>query len=280
MNRFALLLVTLVVLVLAPIAPAKRAAAPNPIQRAFQADVVVVGKITAIEKESVEAAESPGAAKIAHKIAVIKVETSLAGAANLTHVKVGFVPQDPNAPRRGGPIAFALSENREALFFLTKHSSGQFYTFNWMSNPVDATAENFKESIANVKKAFAVVADPAKALKAEKAEDRTFAVLAMIMKHRTAPNAGEVALEKLAVEESRSILKGLAEADWSKFDPALPAPASAFYMLAISTVDGWVPPKPGQAGTDFNAELKKSFATWLDGPGKDYRINKLVAKTK
>ena len=42
-----------------------------------------------------EVADAPGGAKIAHKIAVIKIETGLSGAANQTHVKVGFVPPRP-----------------------------------------------------------------------------------------------------------------------------------------------------------------------------------------
>ena len=100
-----------------------------------------------------------------------------------------------------------------------------------MASPVDATAENFKISVANVKKTYAVLAEPEKALKADR----------------------------------------------SKFDPNLPAPSNLFYMLGLTTEDGWAPPKP-QPGADFNEELRKAFAKWLDGPGKDYRINKMVKK--
>ena len=274
----ALLFAPLILAVFAPLSSAKRIAAPpNPIQRAFQADVVVVGKVTAIEKETVEVADAPGAAKIAYAIAVIKVETGLSGAANLTHVKVGFVPPAPNAPPRRGAPSVALEAKQEGLFFLTKHSSGQFYTFNWMASPVDARAENFKTSVANVKKAYAVLAEPEKALKAEKLEDRTFAAVALILRYRSTPQVGEVVLEKVPAAESTPILKSLAEADWSKFDPNLPAPSNLFYMLGLTTEDGWAPPKP-QPGADFNEELRKAFSKWLDGPGKDYRINKMVKK--
>ena len=277
MRSLALLAVPAIILVLAPVAPAKRAAAPNPIQRAFQAEVVVVGKVSAIEKETVEAAESPGAAKIAHTIAVVKVDESISGAANLTHVKVGFVPADPNAPRRGGPAALAV--NQEALFFLSKHPSGQFYAFNWMSSPVDATAENYKATIASVKKAFEVVSDPAKALKAEKPDARAFAASVLVIKNRTVPNGGEVGIEKMSVEESHRILAAFAESDWAKYDPILPAPASVFYMLGLTAEDGWAAPKP-QPGADFNAELHKAFAKWVEGAGKEYRMNKMVVKVK
>src|SRR5690349_11243173 len=135
MRRF--LLVALVAVLAVTAAPAKRVAAPpNPVQRALAAEVVVVGKVTAIEKEAVELPPAPDAPnKVAYKVAVVKVEAGLAGADNLTHVKVGFVPVG-GPPRGFGPVA--LTEGQEGLFFLTKHPSGQFYTFNWMAPPVDA----------------------------------------------------------------------------------------------------------------------------------------------
>ena len=279
MRSLALIAVPAFVLVLVPSASGKRIAAPNPIQRAFQAEVVVVGKVSAIEKETVEVAESPSAAKIAHTIAVVKVDESISGAANLTHVKVGFVPADPNAPRRSGAATAALAVNQEALFFLSKHPSGQFYVFNGMSSPVDATAENYKATIASVKKAFEVVSDPAKALKAEKPDARAFAASVLVIKNRTVPIGGEVGIEKMSVEESHRILAAFAESDWAKYDPILPPPASVFYMLGLTAEDGWAAPKP-QPGSDFNAELHKAFAKWVEGAGKEYRMNKMVVKVK
>src|SRR6478672_9427838 len=93
MRRSALLFVPLVLAVFAPLTPAKRIAAPpNPIQWAFQAEVVVIGKVASFEKETVEVADGPGKVKLAHRIAIIKVDSGLSGAANLTHMKVGFIP--------------------------------------------------------------------------------------------------------------------------------------------------------------------------------------------
>lgn len=277
MQKLSWLAVPLVVAAFAPFTPAKRIAAPpNPVQRALQSEAVLTGKVTAIEKEPVEVEEVKGSPKMPFKVAVIKIETALAGAANMTHIKVGF-PANA-APGRGrGPVV-ALEENQEGVFFLTKHPSGQFYTFNWMTGPVFTADENYKATLANVKKALAAVADPGKALKSEKAEDRSFAAIALILKYRSAPQTGgEIGLEKIAADDSKLILKGLSEANWSKFDPSLPPPSNAFYMLGLTQEDGWVQPK-GQPGTDFNDELRKAFTTWLEGPGKDYRINKFVRK--
>jgi len=274
MNKF--LLVPLILAAFATVSPAKRIAAPpNPVQRAVHADAVITGKVTAIEKETVEVAEAGGGPKVAYKIAVIQVESALAGAANMTHVKVGF-PAGA-APGRGRIVA--LEEKQEGLFFLNKHPSGQFYTFNWMTAPVESTAENHKESVAIVKKGLAVLADPMKSLKAAKAEDRAFAATVMLLKYRTAPPAGgELELVKVPAEESKLILKGLAEADWGKAVPNTPAPTSGFYSLGLTTENGWVAPKPGKPGADYNDELRKAFTQWLDGAGKDYQINKFAVR--
>ena len=273
MSRFCWLVVPLVLLAFATFTPAKRVAAPpNPVQRALQAEVVVAGKVTSIEKEPIEVEE--GGQKTPFKGGVIKVESALLGAANTTHIKVGL--PIPVIGRGRGPI-INLEENQEGLFFLTKHPSGQFHTFNWMSGPVSATDENYKAATANVKKALAAVADPAKALKAEKAEDRAFAAVAIITKARSQRGDGEVKSEKMPADESMQILKALAEANWAKPDPTVFPPIQAMYLLALTPEDGWVQPK-AEPGKDFSEVLHTAFTKWLEGPGKQYRINKLVPK--
>jgi len=265
--------VPVVLLVVVPALSAKRVAAPpSPVHRALQAEVVVAGKVTSIEKEPVEI--ETGGQKTAYKVAVIKIESALAGAANTTHIKVGLPAM---AVGRGPRVS--LEENQEGLFFLTKHPSGKFHTFNWMSNSVPATDENYKAVTANVKKALAVLAEPMKALKSDRAEERSFAAIALIIKNRTIPQTEgkELGLEKLPAEESKLILKGLAEADWAKSDSSMPPPPSAFYMLGLTTVDGWNAPK-AQPGADFNALMRDAFVKWTEGAGKDYRINKFVIK--
>src|SRR5437764_180523 len=70
----------------------------TPVEKLVRADAVVIGKVSALEKDTVTAAPLPGAEKITYKIAVIKVESGLVGAANVTHVKVGFIPPPPADP--------------------------------------------------------------------------------------------------------------------------------------------------------------------------------------
>lgn len=284
MRRY--LLVPLIAVVIATPAEGKRAAQPAPVVRAIRADLVVVGKVTAIEKETVEAALPGDTVKQTYRVAVVKVDTILSGAADLTHVKVGFLPPppvDPNVPlppRRGYPPV-VLAEGQSGLYFLTKHPTAAFHVISPMFPPVDAAADNYKTELETVKRALAVLADPTKHLKTEKAEDRFFAAAVMVVKYRSYPEGGgDVDQVKVSAEESRMILKALADApDWSRAEYFPMTPTQVFYMLALSQPDGWKNPtlRPG-VPEDLNKVTKEAFAAWLDGPGKDYRIRAMVPK--
>jgi hypothetical protein len=260
----------------------------SPVQRAISADVVVVGKVSAIEKDLVEVTQAPGAPKLAYKIAVVKIEAALAGADGLTHIKVGFVPPLPvdrtkppppgiKPPIRRQPVE--LKEGQELLLFLVKHPEGGFYAIPAMSPPVDLGVEDAKKEIENVKKVTAVVADPLKALKSEKAEERYFAAIVMVMRYRSYPEFGRGVVDQLpiAADESRLLLKALAEGDWSSVDRNAPNGLQAFSSLALNDKDGWMPPKI-QSGENYNKVVQVAFLKWLDGPGKDYQIKKIVPK--
>lgn len=287
-------------LALVPSAPALMIAMKTPAQRALTADVVVVGKVTAVEKEPVEAKPFPNSPqKLQYRVAVVQVESRLAGADNLTHLKVGFIPPPPPQPQpvpqpgiRPLPIrrpfmAPELKPGDQFLLFLNKHQDAGFYMIPGMSPPIPMKGENAKNEIEGIKKVLQVVADPEKALKAEKAEDRYFAAATLITKYRSYPEyaAGGVDQEPIDAGESKLILKALAEGDWTKFDRDAPSGMQAFNTLGLSPKDGFVRPrpvpvKPGQPAVNFNKLTQQAFVKWLDGPGKDYRIKKIVPKTK
>lgn len=282
-------------------APAKLVmAAKPPAQRAVTADAVVVGTVTAVEPAEVEVVPFPGAEeKVKFKVAVVQVKDALAGAKGVTHVKVGFVPpapppaagegdappDRPRLPRRPGLLPPALKEGQEFLFFLTKHPEAGFYVLPPTSPPVDAKDGAAKAEVAAAKKVLAVVADPLPALKAEKAEDRHAAALALLGKYRSYPElGGEVEEVPVPAAESRLILKGLAEADWAKFQRDQPNALAAFYSLGLSEADGFAQPPPAPAvpgqPVDVAGLTKKAFETWRAGPGKDYVVKKVVPKKK
>lgn len=258
----------------------------SPTEKLVRADMVAVGKVTAIEKDTVDAAQYPGAPdKVAYKIAVVKVENGLFGANNITHVKVGFIPA-PEAPGgvrpgRGGFGPVNLTKDMEALFFLKKHHSADFYTVEPIMAPTEVKDEGYKAQLELVKKGAGVIADPMKALKAEKADDRLFAAALLVTKYRSYPdNAPEVENVKIGADESKLILKAIAEGDWKKDqDGVSPHPYQAFSMLGLNETSGFKFPqvKPGE---DFIVKAKETYTAWLAGTGKDYQITKIVAKPK
>jgi hypothetical protein len=205
MRRFvsSLFLAGLMVVCTTPAGLALMIAIKSPAQRALTAGTVVVGTVTAIEKETVEAAPFPGVPnKLRYKIAVVKIETALAGAANVTHIKVGFItpppPMNPQPggagavrpPIRRGPMLPELKEGQEYVFFLSKHRDANFFVMSNMSPPLDAKAEETKTDLEAIKKVLAVVADPMKSLKAEKADDRAFAAAVLAARYRAYPDQG------------------------------------------------------------------------------------------
>jgi hypothetical protein len=269
-----LLLLSAAVLAVATPARADRIAPiASPAERALRSPVVFVGKVTAIEKEPTLAVPHPGGKdKVQYKVAVVKVETNLAGAEEVTHFHIGVLI--------GGRYPdLQLTVGQEALFFLAKHHSGEFHVMPYMTPPIDGKLLDFKAHVESAKAILAVVADPAKSLKAEKAADRHAAAVALVIKYRTAPEGTrEVETVSVPADESRRILKALAEGDWK---PDLRGgrlnALTAFYQLGLGEADGWKTPgeKPGVNPEDH---LRTEFAKWIDGPGKDYKIKKIVPK--
>jgi hypothetical protein len=264
----------------------------SPVEKVAHAEVVVAGKVASFDKDAMLPQYPGDPNKVAHKVAVVKVEKGLLGAGDMKEVKIAFVaPAKPNPkappvrPVRGGFGQVDLAEGQEATFFLTKHAGGEYYAITPMLAPLDPKAEGYKEQAEVVAKAAAAIAEPAKALKAAKPEDRFLAATAILTKYRSFPqNGGETAIEKVPADESKLILKGLLEGDWSKYDGTTVNGSQAFYSLALNEKDGWVQPvvvnTPGAPPVDFNAVMKDAFGKWIDGPGKNYQINKIVPKKK
>lgn len=270
-------------------------APPQPGQMAITAQVVVVGKVTAVEKEPVEAASPYAGAKDkqSYKVAVVKVETGLAGADKLKEIRVGvFQPPKPPAgkpvgirPPRGPIAPVELKEGQQLLFFLTKHPHADFYVMpGFGAAPIDVTTPEGKKQLEEVGRVTAVLADPMKALKGDKADARAEAAAVMVMKYRAYPAfGGETEQVAIGADESKLILAALAEGDWknARFGGP-PSPLLAFNQLGLTEKDGWIPPvivsAPGQPGPDYAAVQKDAFAKWLAGPGKGYQIKKVVAK--
>ena len=179
-----------------------------------------------------------------------------------------------------------LKEGQELMLFLSKHPTGDFYVIPGMNMPVDVTNEQGKKDLDAVKKVAAVLADPMKGLKSDKAEVRGETATVMALKYRAYPQlGGEVEQVAIPADESKLILKGLVDATWNgnfRFDGP-PSAFQAFGSLGLNEKDGWVAPAiapqpPGAPPIDYVAVQKDAFMKWLDGPGKNYVIKKNVPK--
>ena len=290
-----------------------------------RADAVVIGKVIGIEKEPVDlkTVEVIGidwpqrkTRTVSYQVALVKVQENLMGAENLTHLKIAFVPRKAVPPpptarpflpkdldivQRTTAYPVELREGEEYLFFLLKHPGGPYYVGPYyrdvdivrgLGAPITPTKEIDKamgidQTIEQVKKITAILANPLAGLKSDKAEVRAQAAVVLVMKFRSRPYfAQQVDEVPIDAEMSRLILQALAEADWREKANVDLDVANAVDALELGPRDGWkhssvafAPPRPGQPSLDsLRLALHKSFVEWLKGPGKNYRIKKFVAK--
>jgi hypothetical protein len=273
-------------------------------QKVAQADVIVTGKVTSVEKETVELPQFAGDKnKAAFTVAVIKVESALSGVKNVTHLKVAFIAQ-PGAgggevpgeiikgpgirpfPGRGfGPVQ--LTEGQEGIFFLQKHpGSDSYYSVQQGMTPVSAKVENYKAELVKVKGITEAIADPVKALKAEKLDARLTAVAAIVGKYRQPARNGQSVEVAIPAEETKLIMKTLLEADWTVADMPAPgfdyqsAPANIASMIGLYPGGNGIPPIIQKPGESYNAKYKEAVKAWYEKSGEKFEIKKFVAKDK
>jgi hypothetical protein len=250
-----------------------------PTTLAATADIVVIGKVTEVEPDPVEAGptkDAPADQKVSYKIAVVKIDEGLVGAGGVTRIRVGF-PADAPAPGAapaagpaGGlrpgrlmrpPQAVALSTGMEGCFFLTRHPAGDFYTEAGL--PLLPKDDATTKELERVRKIGKAVADPVTALKAKEQDDRFLAAHALLQRYARVP-PGEVRPRRpIPDEENKRIVAVLAELPWlpdatKTVGPGeVPPSRSALWYLLNPQDTGFVQPnpqpqRPGDPPVDFN----------------------------
>ncbi|MCU0704889.1 MAG: hypothetical protein MUF18_13000 [Fimbriiglobus sp.] len=272
---------------------------PTAFQKAINTSLVVAGTVS-VGKETVEAEQWKGQPlKTTHRVASIKVTDTFVGAKADT-IRVLMPPADPtypNDPFPGQPYvapfvnSVQFIDGQEGVFFLTPHPTvaGAFMPAqgNPPLNPLDT---NYKADLAEVKGVAAVHADPLKALKAEKPEDRIRAAFVLVNKYRQPPAFDGKKYEETPIpaEETKLIFQALLEADWDEWDkPRLGgeivdwtrSPSNVIGRLQLYTgapgVKNFpqVQPQPGQG---YHAAMRDALKKWREGDGKDYQIKRFV----
>jgi hypothetical protein len=291
-----------VLILTATSAQALRVMMPNlsPAQQAIKAEVIVVGKVTELEKELTQATAFPNATeKVGFQIGVIKISESVVGAKGLTTIRVGWQPvaaapanPTPNVPnlrplirpRPGINRSVTLTEGQEGCFQLVKHHEGDFYVLIMGGQPLEKKAADFDKQLENVKKVVKIFEDPVASLKAKEADERRFAAGILLQKYRMAPqstNGKPARQEDISEEQSELIMRIMAESDWGKNEMKDGIPVGVqilFGNLGIAQGQhGFNPPKfmPGQQ--DYAKVYGDYVMKWIkDNTGK-YRIQRWVA---
>lgn len=259
-------------------------AEPSLPQRTALADLVLVGKVTALEPDLVKAfplLKIPRVGKIPYQIAVVSVQTSLLGMKTPGEIRVGYVvlpsvSQESQVKYRR-LARLKLAEGQEGCFFLTKHPEEDFYVAQAAYDFLDKSkTKAYDKKLAEIKHCAELLQDPEAGLQAKDQADRLLTATMLIFRYRTARYvyAGKPTTAPIEANQSRRILAALAEADWKEEEAPLElSPFSLFTRLDLTPEDGWNPPAsvPGQI-----AAAKK----WLRENGSTYRIQKYVREEK
>jgi hypothetical protein len=269
----ALLLATLPAWAVIPLT-----APPLP-ERIALADLIVVGKITSIDAELVEALPVlpiPGVTnRVMYRIVNITVDKPLLGAKAVTRVRVGFVPPaDNRKPARFSLAGLALDQ--EGCFFLRKHPHEPFYVVSASYDVIDkADAKEYGRELADLTRCIRLLANVQGGLRAKQPDDRLLTAALLIYRYRTPRHVypGKPTTESISANESKQILITLAEADWTAKDaPAWRTPLGLFLRLGLTERDGWQPPAQ-------LSEVSPAARRWLRDNSESYRIQRYVPPT-
>jgi hypothetical protein len=265
--------------------------------QAANADVVVIGKVVEIEKETVEVSPFKGAPKdqkVSYKIAVVKIEEAIIGGKGLTQFRVGFldvgaappVVGDPVPPGAGvrpirvvrpGRAPVALMENQEGCFYLSPHPVGDFYVLagNGTVAPINIKDENYKKQLEEIKKVAKTLDDPVTALKAKELSDRFEAAQVLLQRYSINRSTGTASREPIPTDENKLILAVLKELPWAAsetkprtpLDPVPPSRSALWYSIQVDMV-GFKQPvfpvqKPGDPPVDSNKIWEDATSAYL-----------------
>lgn len=288
----------LLTLAVAPLAAKALMVAPNPLPfRVASAEVVVVGTVASLEEKTTFSKKDG----VEYQVATLKIEKGIKGVKDITHIRVawpapqkpvqpGINPVDPNLPvrpilpGRGRIVGMNLQKDQEVLLLLKKHEMEAFYVGADFMPVVHKTGNpNFKAELAEVERGIKVMADPLASLKSKDNEERLLAVALQMQKYRT-NRTGNPAKQPIEKEESKLILKTIAESDWNENAAPNRGPGSymtnprnLFYQLQLTPADGWTQPRPDPKNpANFQKDFETAAKKWLTDNMDKYVIQRFV----
>jgi hypothetical protein len=258
---------------------------PEPVPvRVALADAVVVGTVVRLADKTVSVPAGQGL-QAEYKVAIVKVTEGLQGAETSKEIRVGFIPPPPRPaqPPRPGGLVFGqmpntspqLTPGLEGCFFLNKVPGTDCYTASLLGAVVEKKSREFRTALVDARRAAKLLADPRAGLTSRSAPERFLTASLLVHRYRTPQ--GRKKTEPIDAEESKLILKALAESDWSaqRPVPGVPAlfmgnPHLVIMQLGAGEKDGWVQPRNFRLTT---AAARK----WFKDHVETFRIEKYVA---
>jgi hypothetical protein len=177
--------------------------------------------------------------------------------------------------RRPFPFQIQLQVGQDGLFSVNKHNKESFFvTVNYQSFVSRENNPNFETTVKSAKQVAKVQGDPVAALKSADKDDRYTAAAVLISKYRTFVNTTGQPMKQVQIdaEESKLILKALAEGDWKQanmFNQPIQSPFQLFNQLGINQQDGY-----NTAGLRTQQDILAAQQKWLDENKDKYRIQK------
>lgn len=262
-------------------------------ERVVRSDFIVSGRVVALEPKDVEAVLSTELPyMVDYRIAVVKVKEVLRGNQEVKQVRLGFLSpdQDRKVDKAGkdisriSPYFFqSFTVGQDGLFFLRKHHQGDFYeTIQPFGGFYDsANGPRFTTTVEDVRRLNQVMEAPREALKAENMTNRFVTATMLIHHYRLSWLKGRKPRETAVdAEESKLLLKTLAEADWQDVNEAItptkypPHPYRVFMQLGVTKSDGYEPPAKA---TEVRETLEYTHK-WLRNNQEQYRIKRFSAE--
>ena len=250
--------------------------APPPIlQRAAQAQLVVVGKVVKMADKSVPANVFKGDER-QMVVATVKVQESLLGRAGREIRVATFVAAErpKDAPPRLGRLNAQLVVDQEAMLFLQPHPTlkDTFLLQNYFDIVGKKDNPNFPTERDQVLKAAGILKAPLTSLKAKDAADRSLAAALLVNRYRSPLPGAEGKTEAVPAAETKLILLTLAEADWKADRGPLAfylSPQSMFFRLGAGPAEGWKQPE------DFN-QIEPEAKKWLKANAEKFKLQRFV----
>jgi hypothetical protein len=236
-------------------------------ERVAVADTIVVGKLASIGKKPITVKESGQFnAEVSYSVAVVEIRETIKGAKGMKKLELGFpATNQPGQPRIPSLQTTTFTQGQEICLLLKKHSSDKFYVVvGGYDYNLNKKNPNYRNSEALVRRCVKLLADPDKNLKSRARADRVLTASLLVYQYRDPVGSKE---EEIDADQSKLIMKALAEADWKDVQPV-------FFKLSVNEKDGWKGP---QAVRGRVQTLEAATREWIKANVNKYRIKRYVA---